>query len=243
MQIDGTGLRRRIGAALAIAAAALVAGLLGLTPAAAGDTPPAPGPVMTKCQNQVYALCAQAECTVFDGVTYCKCRVRHGTSISLTQRYKGEDVCDIMAEGKGNGYIVSTYSPPPELLAPNGDLAVYQCPQATTNGSYAQCDGGLCYRSTQGKTFFGFEGQLEKDQIICSCPIVTADPETSKVGYEILGPYPCKESWFKYCKKAVSNTNNGSTMYVGAPSERGFQFTTSRYLDRPVTLRTCSRGG
>ena len=36
-------------------------------------------------------------------------------------------------------------------------------------------------------------------------------------GYQIMGPYPCDKSWFKYCKSAVANSNTGSTIYVGAP--------------------------
>jgi hypothetical protein len=36
-------------------------------------------------------------------------------------------------------------------------------------------------------------------------------------GYQILGPYPCDKSFFKYCKSDVANGNTGSTIYVGAP--------------------------
>ena len=34
------------------------------------------------CQRQTYALCALANCFVMDGVSYCKCDVKFGNSIS-----------------------------------------------------------------------------------------------------------------------------------------------------------------
>jgi len=216
----------------------LLAGVVSAMPAAAGEATPPPGAFLTTCQNRTYALCAKSECTVLNGVAYCKCSIEHGTSIGLTQRYDGKNVCDLMVEGKGSGYIVSTYSPPPQLLAPNGDLAVYQCSRATATGARAQCDGGLCYRSTRGKPFLKFK-KLTRDEIICSCPIYTADPQTPGVGYEVLGPYPCEKSWFKYCDRETANTRDASTLYVGAPTVDGFQYITQRFLDRKVTLRTC----
>jgi hypothetical protein len=75
-----------------------VAALAGFLVVAAQASPER-GPLLTKCKD-TYALCAQAECTVLNGVTYCRCDVRHGTSIGLTQRYDGKDVCDLMVEGK-----------------------------------------------------------------------------------------------------------------------------------------------
>src|SRR5215471_5918793 len=75
------------------------------------------------------------------------------------------------AKGAANGYIVSTYSPPVSVLAPNGDRAIYTCPARTSDGAYARCDGGICFTSTEGQSFPGFEQPLAKDQIICSCPI------------------------------------------------------------------------
>ena len=35
------------------------------------------------CEDQKYALCAEASCFVYDGVAYCKCDVLKGDSISL----------------------------------------------------------------------------------------------------------------------------------------------------------------
>jgi hypothetical protein len=55
-----------------------------------------------------------------------------------------------------------------------------------------------------------------KGQITCSCPI-TDSSSGSAQGYQILGPYPCDMSFFKYCKSDVANGHTGSTIYVGAP--------------------------
>jgi hypothetical protein len=76
---------------------------------------------------------------------------------------------------------------------------------------------GLSFQSTEETTFPGFDKPVPKGQIICSCPITTAKPGTSTAGYQIMGPYPCDKSWFKYCKSITANGNTGSTIYVGAP--------------------------
>src|ERR1044072_2982005 len=39
------------------------------------------------CEDQKYALCAEASCFVFDGVAYCKCDVLKGDSISLQDEF------------------------------------------------------------------------------------------------------------------------------------------------------------
>ena len=44
-----------------------------------------------------------------------------------------------------------------------------------------------------------------------------AKPGTSTAGYQILGPYSCDKSFFKYCKGDLANSNTGSTIYVGPP--------------------------
>ena len=170
------------------------------------------------CKDQTYALCAAAQCNVFDGVAYCQCDVKHGNSISLPfPMGKDEDVCSINAAGANNKYMVSTYSLPEQIASPQGGGGVYTCSSQNSDGAYAQCDGGLCFRSTEETTFPGFDKPVPKGQIICSCPITQAKPGTSTAGYQILGPYPCDKSFFKYCKGAVANSNTGSTIYVGAP--------------------------
>jgi hypothetical protein len=88
-------------------------------------------------------------------------------SISVTFEYdNGEDVCTVNQEGAANGsYMVSTFSVPDSVLKPNGDQAIYTCPGGS-NGAYAQCDGGICFKSTQGQSFPGFDEPLAKDEII-----------------------------------------------------------------------------
>ena len=170
------------------------------------------------CKDQTYALCAAARCNVYDGVAYCLCDVKHSDSISLPfQMGKGQDVCAINAAGANNKYMVSTYSLPEQIISPQGGSAAYTCASETSDGAFAQCDGGLCFRSTEETTFPGFDKPVPKGQIICSCPITEAKPGTSTAGYQIMGPYPCDKSFFKYCKSATANSKTGSTIYVGAP--------------------------
>ena len=178
------------------------------------------GNVFKILDNQTYALCAVSSCFVFNGVAYCKCDVEFGDSISLALEYDdGQDVCTVNAEGVKNGYMVSTFSVPDSVLKPNGDQAIYTCPGGS-DGAYAQCDGGICFKNTQGKSFPGFDEPLAKDEIICSCPITEQNPQ-SPVGYQIAGPYPCQQSFFDNCKSTTANSKpppTGSTLYVGAPT-------------------------
>ncbi len=181
---------------------------------------PAGHPGFKILENQTYALCATASCFVFNNVAYCKCDVKFGDSISETFKYdNGKDVCTVNEEGPANGYMMSTYSVPESVLKPHGDQAAYTCPGKTSDGAYAQCDGGICFTSTRGQSFPGFE-QLEKNQIICSCPI-TETQKGATVGYQISGPYPCQKSFFENCKSKTANKNTGSTLYVGAPTGVG----------------------
>ena len=123
------------------------------------------------CKDQTYALCAAARCNVLDGVAYCQCDVNHGDSISLPfPMGKDEDVCSINAAGAVNKYMVSTYSLPEAIVAPHGDQAIYTCPGESSDGAYAQCDGGVCFRSTEDTTFPGFDKPVPKGQIVCSSP-------------------------------------------------------------------------
>jgi hypothetical protein len=169
------------------------------------------------CKNQTYALCAAARCNVYDGVAYCQCDVKHGDSISLPfPMGKGQDVCSINAAGANNKYMISTYSLPESIASPQGGGAAYTC-SGDGSGAYAQCDGGICFRSTEETTFPGFDKPVPKGQIICSCPITQAKPGADAQGYQILGPYPCDKSFFRYCKGDTANSKTGSTIYVGAP--------------------------
>jgi hypothetical protein len=171
------------------------------------------------CTGQTYALCAVASCFVFNGLSYCKCEVKSGDSISLPFNFDdGEDVCSVNREGDDNGYMVSTFSLPESVVAPSGNKALYNCPASTSNGAYAQCDGGFCFTSTEGQRFPGFEEPLKRREIICSCPTVVANPATAQTGYQIPGPYPCQPSFFANCNSTNTNTKTGSTTYVGAPT-------------------------
>lgn len=169
------------------------------------------------CKDQTYALCAAARCNVYDGVAYCQCEQKHGDSISLPfPMGKGMDVCAVNAKGADNNYMVSTYSLPEQIASPKGGAGVYTCKGGKSGGAYAQCDGGLCFKSTEETTFPGFDQPIPKGQIICSCPITDASSGSAQ-GYQILGPYPCDKSFFKYCKSETANSDTGSTIYVGAP--------------------------
>src|ERR1700722_745623 len=71
------------------------------------------------CQRQTYALCALASCFVMDGVSYCKCDVKSGDSISLPFKFgKDQDVCTTNADGAANGFMVSTFSYPESVTSP-----------------------------------------------------------------------------------------------------------------------------
>ena len=169
------------------------------------------------CKDQTYALCAAARCNVYDGVAYCQCEEKHGDSISLPFTMgKGVDVCSTMAAGDKNKFMVSTYSLPEQIVAPQGNSAAYTCSGGDSAGAYAQCDGGLCFRSTEETTFPGFDKPIPKGQIVCSCPITQAGNGAAQ-GYQIMGPYPCDKSFFNYCKSDVANSKTGSTIFVGAP--------------------------
>ena len=176
------------------------------------------GSTFKVCKDQTYALCAAARCNVYDGVAYCQCEEKHGDSISLPfPMGKDVDVCSVNAAGADNKYMVSTYSLPEQIASPQGGGGVYTCEGGKSGGAYAQCDGGLCFRSTEETTFPGFDKPVPKGQIVCSCPITDASSGSAQ-GYQILGPYPCDKSFFKYCKSDVANSKTGSTIYVGAPT-------------------------
>lgn len=189
------------------------------------------------CKDQTYALCAVASCFVFNDVAYCTCDIKKGDSISLPFNYDTDkDVCTVNADGADNGYMVSTFSLAEEVLAGVGDKAIYTCPGNRSTGAYAQCDGGLCFRSTQGMGFPGSDQELREDQIICSCPITVANPP-APVGYQIAGPYPCERSFFQNCSSRTANKDTGSTLYVGAPTGGAVALTRLLYGNVPPINR------
>ena len=140
------------------------------------------------CKDQTYALCAAARCNVYDGVAYCQCDVKHGDSISLPFHMgKDQDVCSVNAAGADNKYMISTYSLPDSIASPKGDRAVYTC-SGDGSGAYAQCDGGICFQSTENTTFPGFDNPVRKGQIVCSCPITKAKSGGERQAIKSSGP-------------------------------------------------------
>jgi hypothetical protein len=228
-----TSLRRNPLRALLFVAAALIFAAASAPRASAVEAEAASKP-FTICDDQTYALCATATCTMFNNVAYCRCDVEKGDSISLTLDIGKANVCDINAAGKRNGYMVSTYSFPSEV-AKGGDLATYTCPKTST-GTYAQCDGGICWQSSRGQKFPGL-GKLDEAEIVCACPTVTQQSD-AEIGYQIAGPYPCQQDFFKYCDSATANTDNGSRIFVGAPTG-GARFLTKRLYGESFPTNKC----
>ena len=180
------------------------------------------------CSNQTYALCAAASAFVYDDVSYAKCIIKNGNSISappLTYRSGGKlkNICDMNAQGVANGYMMSTFSLPEEVKK-GGNKALYTCPGGAT-GDYAQCDGGTCFKSTTGKYFPGV-GQVGQDEIICSCPITKPTTSSAPFGYQFIGAYPCNQEAFSVCSQKVVN---GSIIPVGAPPGAGRVLTQALY--------------
>jgi hypothetical protein len=150
---------------------------------------------LTILSNQPYALCAGAIAFVFDQVAYANCQLLFGNSISATRAYPAVPLTNQPAGNietvnqigiAWSDFIVSTYSPSAGATSPQGNQAIYTCRPGST-GSYAQCDGGLCFNNTTGTTFPGL-GTISNGQIVCSCPI-TNPVSTRRTGYEFVGPY------------------------------------------------------
>jgi hypothetical protein len=214
-------------------ALAILGATFSASPSAA--QPHDPEPPFVVCDDQRYALCATAECFVYNQVAYCACDVLKGDSISEQLSFDspiGErNVCSVMTQGRFNGYMVSTYSFPGNV-GEGGNTAVYSCPgEANADGgvaapvAYAQCDGGICFNSTIARYFPGFPERLQANEIICSCPIATAaSPGSSNPnGFQISGPYFPDAPQGERCDPAacaqcsVANpTANGATLRVGA---------------------------
>jgi hypothetical protein len=242
-------------ALLFLAALVLVPAAVTARDAAAAD----PEPPFVIC-DEPYALCAAASCFVYDGVAYCACDLERGDSISLqldftTPTGDVRNACDLDREGRANGYLVSTYSLPADAEK-GGRGAVYTCPGAdNARGgvaapvAYGQCDGGLCFTSTVGRRFPGFEPRLARDEIICSCPISTSATPGSAgpLGYQVFGPYAPKAPPGERCDprgcaacSVAAPTANGSIVPVGAPTGSA-EFLTLRLDGPPLPpLNRCS---
>jgi len=205
----------------------------------------------TVLKNQQYALCAGASSFIFDKVAYAKCTIQpKGNSISAPLKYpcsdpKGCDINTVNQEGIANGsFFASTYSPP--LLA---NVALYNCntarsnaqgnsdDQGNTSGSYAQCDGGICFTSTTSTAFPGL-GDVGENEIVCSCPITTTSDS-----YQVFGPSSCPKTASDYdaiCGAGITANDNGYTpLYIGAPT--GIPAQLSVCLTGSNPLMTCKR--
>jgi hypothetical protein len=220
------------------------------------DLPPDPEPPFVICEDQRYALCASASCFVYNGVAYCQCDVMRGNSISLQLSFStsaGEqNVCDLNAEGVGNGFMVSTFSLPADVQK-GRTAAIYTCPGKENAGdggpapvAYGQCDGGLCFTSTTFGTFPGFAPKFRRE-ITCSCPISTGATQGSSdaFGYQVFGPYNPRAPIGKRCDASgcaacsVQNpTANGSIIPVGAPTGSG-KFLTQRLTGSVPAMNEC----
>lgn len=205
------------------------------------QSPSSKSPATIQCpvsagQPDTFALCAAASCWSLDNVAYCKCDVMNEKSISLTFEYTEHDqsktVCDLLLQGVQNGFTVSTYATPrqgetdynpaKEKLGP--PQAFYTCPNNSgSDPAYsAQCDGGICFKSTQGQRFPGL-GHIGKDEIVCSCPPFASPPN----GFQIAGPWLCEPGDAnennKCCSQkyyddmcSVTSVQTGTRMKVGA---------------------------
>jgi len=154
-----------------------------------------------------WCICAEASSFVFNNLAYAECQIEHGNSVSAPHSttlllnplgQPQQNICTLNAQGAGNGFMASTFSLPTDALK-GGTGAVYTCPAGST-GAYAQCEGGICFKSTSGKSFPGLP-LLKQNEIICSCPITKAINNSDPFGYQIFGPYPCQQDYFKklYC--------------------------------------------
>lgn len=190
------------------------------------------------CENQTYALCASASAFVYDGVSYAKCIIKRGDSISApplnftTRNGKTANVCDMNAFGVRNGFMMSTFSLPQQVRV-GGNKALYTCPSGST-GSYAQCDGGTCFKSTTGQYFPGV-GKVNKNEIICSCPI-TVPAQTEYPSFQFVGPYPCNQEAFSVCSQGVTN---GTIIPVGSPPGAG-RLLTGLLYGREYPINECA---
>jgi len=180
--------------------------------------------------DQTFAFCGLSTCWVYNDVAYCKCYIKDEDSISLTLESPQQgNATTINEAGVGNGYMLSTFynSPAANKATENPTMAVYNCPDGST-GAYAQCDGAFCFNSATAPASYPSFGQLQSNEIMCSCPItyyVAGSPP-----FQIGGPFDssakdgCTQSIFNdYCGPTQNLTSygtlqNGDTIAVGAPN-------------------------
>ncbi|WP_105168455.1 hypothetical protein [Pseudoalteromonas sp. T1lg23B] len=205
-----------------------------------------------------FALCATATCWTLDGVAYCKCQVLNEQSISISFDYlengKNKNICDLLLQGKENQFTVSTYATPrqietdydPETEKLGPPLGFYTCSGQDSQAAYsAQCDGGVCFNSTQGSNFPGL-GHIKDNEIVCSCP----PSKNPTKRFQIAGPWLCEpgaandnneccdKDYYNEMCSVTSVSTTGTKLAVGAPA--GGAATLSKLLDGSVpSLNAC----
>ncbi|WP_444996206.1 hypothetical protein [Aliikangiella sp. IMCC44359] len=209
-------------------------------------------------QPNTFALCATATCWTLDGVAYCKCDVMNEKSISISFDYEengqSKNVCNLLLDGNNNGFTVSTYATPrqietdynPKIEKLGPPMGYYTCPTLSGSQAYgAQCDGGICFQSTQGQYFPGL-GHIKRGEIVCSCPPTLS----SSPGFQIAGPWNCEpgdtnennqccdKSYYDQMCFVTNVKSTGTKLAVSAPIGGAKAF--SILLDgKPPSLNTC----
>ena len=169
------------------------------------------GPTVYAFQKESPQFTVLTDTFVFCGLARVLC-LQGRRKRTQHQRHPGNGsrpgVADINTQGLSQAsYLVLTfYYGDPATGQGTGNMAVYNCP-AGSNGFYTQCDGALCFTSTQA-TEFPFFGQLAAEEIICSCPITAA--ADSGLAFSTAGPFPCEEEF----QRDICN-NRGKTVKVG----------------------------
>ena len=129
----------------------------------------------------------------------------------------------VNAAGADNKYMVSAYSLPEQIASPQGGGAVYTYEGGKSGGAYAQCDGGLCFKSTEETTFPGFDSRCRRSR--SSVPARSRTPAPA-AGRAIRSSRPMRSC---YTGRMVAN---GSRVTKIAPWRR---LAVARRLRRPFT--------
>jgi hypothetical protein len=160
-------------------------------------------------KNQTYALFAKAKCFVFS-LAYCECDILSGNSVSATFSYPAlapdaakQNICDLNAQGAGNGYMASTFSLPPSALK-GGNMAVYTCP-ASSAGAYAQCDGGICFNRPAATPSPASPNRLRKRKLFVPAQSRRQAPQKILSDIKSLAPIPASKKFFNSADQRQTN--------------------------------------
>lgn len=170
-----------------------------------------------------FAYCGLSECSAYNGIAYCKCKVVEN-EVSQTTTESQDDACDVALGllNSGSAILSTFYNGPNGLVgaAPETARAFYECPQST-GVTYALCDGAICFTSTTNVTDFQGLGDIADDEIVCACGVTTST--AAKI--TIPGPYTnneCNSTYTDaYCfaeLAASGQVANGAKLAAGVPS-------------------------